>query len=119
MAGGGRRDARRRRRRQLPALAPDWKSWLCSLLCAHARYNPKHTRAHHYCLSLSLSTSTTTMGASQQLHQAANKIHKVERLTHAIQHPVQHGSNSVRWRIRRAIHGVVDRFLRCCCCGAL
>jgi hypothetical protein len=68
---------------------------------------------------LPLSLSTTTMGASQQLHQAANKIHKVERLTHAIQHPVQHGSNSIRWRIRRAIHGVVDRFLRCCCCGAL
>lgn len=59
------------------------------------------------------------MSVSSQIHQVANTVHKVERIQHAVAHPGQHAHNSIKWRIRRRIHGLVDRFLRCCCCGML
>ena len=59
------------------------------------------------------------MTLAGQLHAAGNKVHRVERVAHAISHPVQHGQNGVKWRIRRLIHRAVDKMLRVCCCGML
>lgn len=64
-------------------------------------------------------TSQAKMSISQSVHQVAYKIHKVERVRHAVAHPGQHAHQGVKWRIRRAAHGLLDRFLRCFCCGKL
>jgi len=59
------------------------------------------------------------MPVASAIHSVGNKVHKVERVAHAVAHPGSHAKQSVRWRVRRVLHGVFDRFLRCCCCGML